>query len=135
MAESLEVSDLNSPHTAEACRNRTSIAFRNEGDRWNSVNFWRTLATSRACLFLTAAAIYAALQIAATSAFSLTIADLVPSRHYRVKTIEVSGQHALSKNEILSILATKVRPWYEVWKPPPDFDPQTFADDPKHIKR
>lgn len=126
---------MNSPHTAEACRNRTSIAFTNEGDRWKCVDFWRTLDISRAGLVLTAAAICATIQIAATSAFGLTTADLVPSRRYGVKTIDVSGQHALSKDEILSILATKVRPSYEVWEPLPDFDPQTFTDDLGRIKR
>ena len=126
---------MKSSHTAEACRNQTTIAFKNERNRWNLVDFGRIHDISLACLVLTSAAICAALQIAATSAFGLTTADLIPSRHYRVKTIYVSGQHALSKDEILSILATKVRPWYQVWKPLPEFDPQAFADDLGHIKR
>jgi outer membrane protein assembly factor BamA len=32
-------------------------------------------------------------------------------------------------------MTTKERPWYQVWKPLPDFDMQMFKDDLTHIER
>ena len=32
-------------------------------------------------------------------------------------------------------MTMKERPWYQVWKPLPDFDPQTFTDNLTHIQR
>ena len=67
--------------------------------------------------------------------FALTIDDLDPSAHYKLEKAEFSGQHAFSRDTLLSLLDTKERPWYQVWKARPDFDPQTFADDLSNIKR
>src|ERR1700691_1132343 len=52
-----------------------------------------------------------------------------------MRKIDLSGQHAFSRDAVVSIMTTKERPWYQVWKPLPDFDAQTFTDDLAHIKR
>jgi len=64
-----------------------------------------------------------------------TIADLDPSRHYKLGKIDLSGEHAFSRDAIVSVMTTKARPWYQVWKPLPDFDMQTFTDDLAHLER
>ena len=68
-------------------------------------------------------------------AFGFTIADLDPSRHYKLERIDLSGEHAFSRDAVVSVMTTKERPWYQVWKPLPDFDTQAFTDDLAHIKR
>jgi outer membrane protein insertion porin family len=75
------------------------------------------------------------LLVAHTLAFGFTIADLDPSRHYKLEKIDLSGEHAFSRDAVVSVIATKERPWYQVWKPLPDFDTQAFTDDLAHIKR
>src|SRR5713101_3847661 len=70
-----------------------------------------------------------------TRAFGATVADLDPSQHYRLEKIDLSGESAFSRDALLSVMTTKERPWYEVWKPLPDFDSQTFTDDLAHIQR
>jgi outer membrane protein assembly complex protein YaeT len=79
--------------------------------------------------------IVSTLLIANTLAFGYTIADLDPSHHYKLEKIDLSGEHAFSRDAVVSVMTTKVRPWYQVWKPLPDFDSQTFTDDMAHIKR
>jgi len=68
-------------------------------------------------------------------AFGFTVADLDPSNHYQLEKIDLSGEHAFSRDAVVSVMTTKERPWYQVWKPLPDFDTQTFTDDLAHIKR
>ena len=75
------------------------------------------------------------LLIANTWTFGSTIAELDPSRHYKLEKIDLSGEHALSRDTLVSVMTTKERPWYQVWKPLPDFDPQAFTDDLAHLKR
>jgi outer membrane protein insertion porin family len=75
------------------------------------------------------------LLVAHTLAFGFTIADLDPLRHYKLEKIDLSGEHAFSRDAVVSVIATKERPWYQVWKPLPDFDTQAFTDDLAHIKR
>jgi outer membrane protein assembly complex protein YaeT len=75
------------------------------------------------------------LLIANTLALGYTIADLDPSHQYKLETIDLSGEHAFSPDAVVSVMTTKGRPWYQVWKPLPDFDSQTFTDDLAHIKR
>jgi outer membrane protein insertion porin family len=70
-----------------------------------------------------------------TLAFGYTIAELDPSHHHKLEKIDLSGEHAFSRDAVVSVMTTKERPWYEIWKPPPDFDAQTFTDDLAHIKR
>lgn len=73
--------------------------------------------------------------VAYARAFGFTTADLDPSRHYKLEKIDLSGQHAFSRDAVVSVMTTKERPWYQVWKPLPDFDPQTFTDDLARIER
>ncbi|MFZ1122375.1 MAG: POTRA domain-containing protein [Candidatus Binataceae bacterium] len=80
-------------------------------------------------------AIVGILLIASMRAFGFTIADLDPSRHYKLERIDLSGEHAFSRDAVVSVMTTKERPWYQVWKPLPDFDTQAFTDDLAHIKR
>jgi outer membrane protein assembly complex protein YaeT len=80
-------------------------------------------------------AIVSILLTANARVFGFTIADLDPSHHYKLQQIDVSGAHAFSRDAVVSVLTTKERPWYQVWKPLPDFDPQTFRDDLAHMER
>jgi outer membrane protein insertion porin family len=80
-------------------------------------------------------AIVGILLIASTLAFGLTIADLDPSRRYKLEEIDLSGEHAFPRDVVVSVMTTKERPWYQVWKPLPDFDTQTFTDDLARIGR
>jgi translocation and assembly module TamA len=70
-----------------------------------------------------------------TQAFGLIIADLDPSRHYKLEKIDLSGERAFSPDAVVSLMTTKERPWYQIWKPLPGFDAQAFTDDLTHIKR
>src|ERR1700722_3171390 len=80
-------------------------------------------------------AIVGILLIASTRAFGLTIADLDPSHRYKLEKIDLSGEHAFSRDAVVFVMGTKERPWYQVWKPLPDFDTQTFTDDLAHVER
>src|SRR6266851_846767 len=80
-------------------------------------------------------AVVSILLIANTRAFGFTIADLDPSRRYKLEKIDLSGEHALSRDAVVSVMTMKERPWYQVWKPLPEFDTQVFTDDLAHIKR
>ena len=75
------------------------------------------------------------LLLANPRAFGLTTADLDPSRHYKLEKIDVSGANAFPPETLLSVMKTKERPWYQIWKPLPEFDPQRFNDDVARIKR
>jgi outer membrane protein insertion porin family len=68
-------------------------------------------------------------------AFALTTADLDPSRHYKLEKIEISGAHAFPRDTLLSAMKTTERPWYQIWKPLTEFDPQRFNDDVARLKR
>ena len=80
-------------------------------------------------------AIVIVLLTANTWAFGLTIADLDPSQHYKLEQIDLSGERAFSRDGLVSVMTTKERPWYQVWKPLPDFDTQAFHSDLAHIER
>jgi outer membrane protein insertion porin family len=68
-------------------------------------------------------------------AFGFTVSDLDPLHHYKLEKIDLSGAHAFSRDAVVSVMTTKERPWYQVWKPLPDFDAQRFTDDLAHIER
>ena len=68
-------------------------------------------------------------------AFGSTVSDLDPLHHYKLEKIDLSGAHAFSRDAVVSVMTTKERPWYQVWKPLPDFDAQRFTDDLAHIER
>jgi len=73
--------------------------------------------------------------VANPEAVGFTIANLDPSNHYKLEKIDLSGEHAFSRDAVASVMTMKERPWYQVWKPLPDFDTQAFTDDLAHIKR
>jgi outer membrane protein assembly complex protein YaeT len=73
--------------------------------------------------------------VANPEAVGFTIADLDPSRRYKLEKIDLSGEHAFSRDAVVSMMKTRERPWYQVWKPLPNFDTQTFTDDLAHIER
>jgi translocation and assembly module TamA len=75
------------------------------------------------------------LLLASFRAFALTTADLDPSRHYKLEKNEISGPHAFPRETLLSAMKTTERPWYQIWKPLPEFDPQRFNDDVARLKR
>jgi outer membrane protein assembly factor BamA len=80
-------------------------------------------------------AILSIILIVDTQAFGFTIVDLDPSHHYKLAKLELSGAHAFSRDVVVSVMTTKERSWYQVWKPLPDFDAQKFTDDLTHIER
>jgi outer membrane protein insertion porin family len=80
-------------------------------------------------------AIVSVLVIGNTRTFALTIADLDPSYRYTLVKIDLSGEHAFPRDVLLSVMTTKERAWYQVWKPLPDFEKQAFVDDLAHLKR
>jgi outer membrane protein insertion porin family len=93
-------------------------------DKWPACCYWPIL-VALVTVFL----------IADTRAFGLTITDVDPSQHYKLEEIDLSGERAFSREALLSVMTMKERPWFQVWKPLPDFDPQAFKDDLAHIER
>src|SRR6266571_5188947 len=93
-------------------------------DKWQACCYWPIL-VAMVTVFL----------IADTRAFGLTITDVDPSQHYKLEQIDLSGERAFSREAVLSVMTMKERPWFQVWKPLPDFDPQAFKDDLAHIER
>src|SRR5258708_1797092 len=73
--------------------------------------------------------------IGSTRAFWLSIADLDSSHRYKLEKIDLSGEHAFPRDVVVSVMTTKERPRYQVWKPLPDFDTQAFTEDLDHIRR
>jgi translocation and assembly module TamA len=58
---------------------------------------------------------------------TVTIDALNPSRVYRVETIRITGNQHFSDIELAAVMAIKTRPFYELWKKRPQFDPETFT--------
>ncbi len=75
------------------------------------------------------------LLVTCTSAIGIATSDLDPSHHYKLEKIDISGERAFSRDEIASVMTSKERPWYQVWKPLPEFSAQTLNDDLNHIQR
>src|ERR1700730_14514344 len=68
-------------------------------------------------------------------AVGFTVAEIDPSHRYKLEKIDLSGEHAFSRDAVVSVMTTKERPWYQVWKPLPDFDTQALTEDLAHIER
>jgi len=64
----------------------------------------------------------------------VTIEALNPSRVYRVETISITGNQHFSASELASAMTTKPRPFYELWKKRPQFDPDTFTNDLNQLR-
>src|SRR6185312_6442704 len=60
---------------------------------------------------------------------------LDPARTYRVERIIFSGNHRLSDSDLAAVMQTKTRPFYQIWKKRPVFDPATFEADLGRLKR
>jgi outer membrane protein insertion porin family len=90
---------------------------------------------ARSFLAASVIALFSIFLIANQEAVGLTIAGLDPSQHYKLERIDLAGEHAFSRDAVVSVMTTKERPWYQVWKPLPDFDTQRFTDDLAHIER
>jgi outer membrane protein assembly complex protein YaeT len=82
------------------------------------------------CLFASLAVI-----CTAGSARAVTVADLDPVRTYKTAHIKITGNHNFSEASLLDVMRTKTRVVYEVWKPRPVFEPDTFAEDIKRLQR
>jgi outer membrane protein assembly factor BamA len=90
---------------------------------------------ARSFLAASVIALFSIFLIANQEAVGFTIAGLDPSQHYKLERIDLAGEHAFSRDAVVSVMTTKERPWYQVWKPLPDFDTQRFTDDLAHIER
>ena len=75
--------------------------------------------------------------IAATAApaWAATAASLQPGQIYRVAKIHFHGNRNVSDGELLAQMKTKERPFYQVWKTRPEFNPGAFETDLKQLKR
>src|SRR5579872_4011104 len=71
---------------------------------------------------------------AVSAAHAITIDALNPSRIYRVETVRITGNQHFSASELSAAMATKTRPFYELWKKRPQFDPETFTDDLNQLR-
>jgi len=60
--------------------------------------------------------------------------DLAPGHAWRTGRIEIKGNQTFDDSALSAVLATKQRTFYEVWKPRPRFEPDTFAADIGRIK-
>lgn len=72
---------------------------------------------------------------ARSESFALTLAGLNPARTYRVKGIVISGNKAFSDDQLLGLIETARRPWYQFWKKRPPFEPDTFRSDLDRLRR
>ena len=48
--------------------------------------------------------------IANPEAVGVTIADIDPSHRYKLEKIDLSGEHAFSRDAVVSVMTTKERP-------------------------
>jgi len=64
-----------------------------------------------------------------------TLAALDPTVHYKVARVEINGERAFSKNDLLAGMATKSRAAYLLWEPLPEFDPDQFTNDLGRLAR
>jgi outer membrane protein assembly complex protein YaeT len=73
--------------------------------------------------------------IRAASALAAEISDLDPAKSYKTAAITFTGNRKFSDDDLLGLMQTKTRVFYEVWKPRPSFIPDTFKGDIKNIRR
>ncbi|MGH8011956.1 MAG: BamA/OMP85 family outer membrane protein [Candidatus Binataceae bacterium] len=65
----------------------------------------------------------------AIPAYALHIAQLSPTRNFRLKLIVISGNRAFSTSALTAVMRTKERPFYKFWMKRPRFYPEVFTDD------
>jgi hypothetical protein len=63
------------------------------------------------------------------------VEDLRDSEVYYLRTLSFSGNHALSDTELTTQLSVKPRPFYQLWKKRPAFDPEALPSDLKRVRR
>ncbi len=71
---------------------------------------------------------------ACSGAFALEVDALNPSREYKVDRIVLVGNQRLSDGDLLQVMSTKSRPFYQFWEKRPPFESDTFVQDLKRIK-
>jgi outer membrane protein assembly complex protein YaeT len=86
--------------------------------------------TVQLCLLILCVALSVAI-----SARAITVADLDAARSYKTAGIEIDGNHDFSEAQLLGVMRTKTRVFYQIWKPRPPFEPETFAGDIQRLKR
>ncbi|GEM_PF-1050697 len=67
-------------------------------------------------------------------AWAIKLQDLRPEVTYRVNRIVFVGNHAFSDSALLANMQTKERPFYQLWKKRPVFDPDVFTQDLKELE-
>jgi outer membrane protein assembly complex protein YaeT len=77
----------------------------------------------------------AAVLLGSSPAAATRLEDLAPDQNYSVDRILISGNKVFSESQLLAQLRTEARPVYAFWKKRPAFDPETFANDLKRLRR
>lgn len=72
--------------------------------------------------------------IGAAPAFALKLSNLDPAKSYKTAAITFSGNTKFSDDELLSLMQTKTREFYKLWKARPQFIPDTFKGDLANIR-
>jgi outer membrane protein insertion porin family len=63
------------------------------------------------------------------------VEDLRDNEVYYLRALSFSGNHALSDTELTAQLSVKPRPFYQLWKKRPAFDPDALPSDLKRVRR
>jgi len=71
----------------------------------------------------------------ARSVAAVPIADIDPSRQWKVDRIEITGNLIFSSDELKAAMVTKELPWYRFWQERPAFDSVTFESDLERLRR
>jgi outer membrane protein assembly complex protein YaeT len=66
--------------------------------------------------------------------WAIKVQALKPGVTYQVDKIVFVGNHAFSDSKLLANMQTKERPFYQLWKKPPLFDPDVFSQDLKELE-
>ncbi|MBV8136183.1 MAG: BamA/TamA family outer membrane protein [Deltaproteobacteria bacterium] len=63
------------------------------------------------------------------------VEDLLDNEVYYLRALSFSGNHALSDTELTAQFSVKPRPFYQLWKKRPAFDPDALSSDLKRVRR
>lgn len=66
---------------------------------------------------------------------ALTLEEIDPEREWRVRSIAIGGETAVSAGELRAAIATQARAWFAFWRPRPIFDPIAFGTDLQRLQR
>jgi outer membrane protein assembly complex protein YaeT len=67
--------------------------------------------------------------------YAVPLAELDDTKEWRVENFVITGNKAISEEELRNEMLTKVRPWYQFWSARPVFDPVTFESDLGRLRR